>query len=431
MRILIISSTTWDNANSFGNTFSNLFEGMENVEIYNIACRHGVSNNTLVKKSVQLTDKSVLKSIYMPRFDPCWEIQESIATQENNQEISEAARKKRRTVSFIIRDMIWKLGRWKRSRALNAFLAEVRPDVVYLPIYASPYMCDIQRFIVNKSAVPVVGHISDDVFGFPPKTSLLGRWYRTVLRKKIKKLIAECSYLEVFAQNMKEEYSQKFDKPCHLIGKGVPGEIIDTIKIDAPGKKQLHFVYTGNIGDDRYRALVDIGETISEVFTAQEAVLDIYSTTSLTDEMKALIFGCDAIKFHGGISREEVEKVQQDADFLVHVEGFSERAIFSARMSFSTKIIDYMLMAKPILAFGPDEVNSIQTLKNHRVGLTASSMSELHDIMEELAKGSVDYEGLTSSVKDYLTKYRNIKEIQAGIYQRLDELVNKNEGLTN
>ena len=431
MRILIISSTTWDNANSFGNTFSNLFEGMENVEIYNIACRHGVSNNALVKKSVQLTDKSVLKSIYTPRFDPCWEIEGSVATGENNQEISESARKKRKTISFVIRDVIWKLGRWKKSRVLNAFLKEASPDVVYLPIYASPYMCDIQRYIVKKLKVPVVGHISDDVFGIPPKMSLLGKWYRAALRKKLKKLIAECAYLEVFAQNMKEEYSEIFDKPCYLIGKGVALELIDTIKIDAPENKQLHFVYTGNIGDDRYRALVDIGQTISEVFEPQGAVLDIYSTTPLTEEMKTLIFGCDAIKFHGGIGREEVEKVQQAADFLVHVEGFSERAIFSARMSFSTKIIDYMLMGKPILAFGPDEVNSIQTLKNHSVGLTATSASELRGITEELAKGSVNYEALTSSVKDYLIKHRNIREIQLGIYQRLYELVNRNESFTD
>ena len=37
---------------------------MENIEIYNIACRHGVSNNSIVSKAVQLTDESVLKSIY-------------------------------------------------------------------------------------------------------------------------------------------------------------------------------------------------------------------------------------------------------------------------------------------------------------------------------------------------------------------------------
>jgi hypothetical protein len=98
---------------------------MENVEIYNIACSHGIFNNTVVKKAVQLTDKSVFKSIYKWMFDPCWEIQGNVNGAGSNQELSEVARKKRRTSAFIIRDMIWKLGRWKKSKTLTAFLNPV------------------------------------------------------------------------------------------------------------------------------------------------------------------------------------------------------------------------------------------------------------------------------------------------------------------
>ena len=53
MRILVISSTTWDVSNSFGNTFSNLFDGMSDVEIYNICCRNGNNNNNVVKEAIQ------------------------------------------------------------------------------------------------------------------------------------------------------------------------------------------------------------------------------------------------------------------------------------------------------------------------------------------------------------------------------------------
>ena len=36
MKILVLSSTPWTNDNSFGNSFSNIFEGIEDVEIANI-----------------------------------------------------------------------------------------------------------------------------------------------------------------------------------------------------------------------------------------------------------------------------------------------------------------------------------------------------------------------------------------------------------
>ena len=423
MRILVISSTTWDNANSFGNTFSNLFDGMQDIEIYNIACRHGISKNDVVKKSIQLTDKSVLKSIYNWKFDPSWETHDSESLAELNQEISENARKQRKTISFIIRDLIWKLGRWKKSKTLNAFLEEIKPDVIYLPIYAAPYMCDIQMHIIKKLKVPVVGHISDDVYGYPPNASLLATWYRSGLRRKLKKLIGCCSYLEVFAENMKNEYSKIFDKPCYLIGKGIRIDNVEKIAINISHGDPLHFVYTGNIGDDRYNALVAIGKAIDECFAENKAVLDIYSTTPLTDEMKKAMCQCSCLKYHGGISKEEVLRVQETADFLVHVEGFSEQAVFSSKMSFSTKIIDYMIASKPILAFGPQEVNSIQVLKENNIGLTAVSQENLNKIMNNIAVNSVDYVKLTENVKQYLFNNRNIVEIQKDIYNRLNKLV--------
>ena len=110
---------------------------------------------------------------------------------------------------------------------------------------------------------------------------------------------------------------------------------------------------------------------------------------------------------------------------MVHVEGFSPQAIFSAGMSFSTKIIDYMLVGKPILAFGPKEVTSIQVLKNHQVALAAISQDELDEIMSDIAFNRVAYQELEEKIKKYLFENRDIADIQAGIYQRMSEVVNK------
>ncbi len=319
--------------------------------------------------------------------------------------------------------MIWKLGRWKRSKTLNSFLKMAKPDVIYLPIYASPYMCDIQQFIVNKLNIPTVGHISDDLYSYPPEISLLAKAYRANLRKKLRRLIDRCSYLEVFAENMKEEYSEIFDKPCYLIGKGVQADCIESLETQFPAEQSLHFVYTGNIGDDRYKALAHIGQAMSKIFKNKEAVLDIYSTTPLTNEMRDTLNQHDCVKFHGGISKEQVLRVQQAADFLVHVEGFSDKAVFSAKMSFSTKIIDYMMTGKPILAYGPQAVNSIQVLKKNDVCLTAVSQEELESLFKCIDNGCVDYEVFTSNTKTYLMMYRDIKSIQSGIYKRMKMLI--------
>lgn len=425
MKVLIISRTPWNNSNSFGNTFSNLFEGMKNIEVYNICCQNGEMRNTVVKSAFQMTDKAVLRSIYKRKSKTGWVMSQDVegTIDELNQQVSVEAAKKRKITSLIIRDIIWKLGNWKKNPDFLKFLEEINPDIIYLPIYASLYMCNVQSFVVKKLNIPVVGHISDDVYGYPPKKSLLAKWYRTKLRRKLRKLIAQCSYLEVFAKNMQEEYSKLFNKPCCLIGKGILPETVKDINVQSPIGKPMHFVYTGNIGDDRYKALADIGDAIFKGLGRENAVLDIYSTTPLTNEMSEVIHGCDAIEFHGGISKEEVMQVQKNADFLVHVEGFSQTAIFSAKMSFSTKIIDYMMMSKAILAYGPQEVNSIQVLKESEVGLTAISGEELETVITNIAINNVDYALLTKNTKQYLLENRDIEKIQAGIYQRLSDLV--------
>ena len=63
MRILIISRTSWDNSNSFGNTFSNIFGGIKDLEIYNVCSQEGDNINSIVQCTYQMTDRSVLESI--------------------------------------------------------------------------------------------------------------------------------------------------------------------------------------------------------------------------------------------------------------------------------------------------------------------------------------------------------------------------------
>lgn len=424
MKILVVSNTAWDDENSFGNTFSNIFKGMEGVEIYNVCCRNGKFNNDVVKKAVQMTDRSVLKSVYKFKYDPCHEMgKDEDLNEDVNIELSEKARKKRRAASFFIRDIIWKLGKWKKSKKLNEFLDEIDVDVIYIPTYSSKHLCNVQLYIINKLNVPVVAHISDDDFGKNPYASIGHKLYKIGLRNKYRRIIKKCAYLEVFAQNMKDEYEKEFQKPCFLIGKGVDTTSLKPIVYNEIQNKQIKFVYTGNLGDERYAVLCKIGQELDKF--KQRGVLDIYSATLLTEEMTSKFDGCNSINFHGAISKKDVDKVQKGADYLIHVEGFSKRAIFSTRMSFSTKIIDYLLSGKPIFAIGPEEVNSIRVLKNEQIAIVATNEDDIYTKIEDIFYGKIDGLIIANNVDMYLKEKRDIKKIQAGIKGRLEELVNK------
>ena len=49
MKVLILSNTPWREDNSFGNSFSNIFGNIPNLEIANIFFKYGEPDNNIVK----------------------------------------------------------------------------------------------------------------------------------------------------------------------------------------------------------------------------------------------------------------------------------------------------------------------------------------------------------------------------------------------
>lgn len=62
MKVLIISRTPWNLDNSFGNTFTNLFENIGEMEIYHICCQGGETKGSLARKTFQITERQILKN---------------------------------------------------------------------------------------------------------------------------------------------------------------------------------------------------------------------------------------------------------------------------------------------------------------------------------------------------------------------------------
>lgn len=424
MRILIISRTTWNNSNSFGNTFSNIFGGMQDVEMFNICCQNGSTANDIVVKTLQISESSVIRGlkggdVRIPESAHINSIKE--------QYINNTVKKHKSTALLFARDLIWAVGACKWKKTVKSFIADIEPDIIYLPIYASLYMCEVGKYAIKCAGVPVVGHISDDLWNYSPVCTKfsLSYFYRWWLRKKEYKLIRTTSYLEVFAQNMKEEYEEVFHRPCYVIGKGVNPESVSRPKKPLYKEGLIHFVYTGGIGGERYPVLIELGKAFDRQ-ASKKCVLDIYTATPLTADMESQIKAVFSIRFHGAVSGSEVVKIQEDGDYLVHVEGFSEQSIFSTRMSFSTKIIDYLSTGNVMFAIGPSEINSIQILKNRKAGIVVDDISKLDSVLAHLLSGAIDTEEIQSNAYNYLTTERLKSNIQKGIKDRMLNLLVQN-----
>ena len=143
MRILILSNTAWDNQNSFGSSFSSIFEDMQGIQIANIYCRYGNPNNSVADYYFQITEKSLLKNLKTKSIPSGKQVfaagQGTIQLSDREQTTFDTARKKRWQILFWARDLIWLVGRWC-SPQLRAFIDDFKPDLIFQPVYYSNYL---------------------------------------------------------------------------------------------------------------------------------------------------------------------------------------------------------------------------------------------------------------------------------------------------
>lgn len=385
MRILILSSTPWTNDNSFGNSFSNIFEGIEDIEIANIYCKYGKPNTKLVSRFFQITEKSMFRNLKNPKAPSGQEVfmDDSVPTDNVAPKGTDIARKKRWTVLFWARDLIWQIGRWK-SPELKKFIDDFKPDIIFQPIYYVRHMNRIADFVKKYTGVPMYGYVSDDVYTLKQLSFSPLFWIdRFICRAKAKKVIKQCEILYTISEIQRSEYEKIFKIPCKILTKSANFD--EPVQVKQEYNKPLQLLYTGNIGIKRWKSLAIIADAIKEINKdGIKAELKIYTGGLVTDEISKALNIENSSKIMGFISSSEIPRIQSEADILVHVESSSLKSRLWVRQSFSTKIVDYLKIARPILAVGPHDVASIEHLIRNDCAIIADNKDELIEKLNEV-----------------------------------------------
>ncbi len=399
MKILVLSATAWSDDNSFGNTFSNIFEGIEGVEVANIACRPGMPTSYLVKRYYQMTEKSLIKNLTDESFPSGKEIELNTNEQidssfSQNLRVREFGSKNRWQILFWMRDLLWTLGRWK-SQALIDFIDDYQPDLIFQPIYFSSYLNDMVSFIKKHTGVPMVGYVSDDCYTLKQFSLSPLFWIdRLYKRKKVKNTIEKCEILYVISDVQKREYEKFFTPPCKILTKCA--DFSDERK---PAFKEpdetTKMVYAGNISRGRYEILAELAKATEKLNAdGKKFQLDIYTLTSLSDKQKECL-STESVHLHPPVSYAEIREIQKNSDILLHVEGFSLKEKLAVHQSFSTKIVDYLETNRCIFAIGDDYCASIQYFIDNECGAVATKKEEIekellklhnnHDLLKQYA----------------------------------------------
>jgi hypothetical protein len=408
-KILVISSNCFSETTNNGKTLASFFDKYPVENIAQLYFNPEVPENLRYCNYFRITDKDILKCI-LRKDNICGTVfyqKDNLEEGFSRRNTSVVHRLKKYNITRIIREILWKTDKWK-NEALNQWLDNFSPEIIFLCAGDGGFAYDITKYIQNKLNAKLVVYITDD-YVLPRKTLSPFWWLRrNFILKKMRNAVQESDLFITISEIMKKEYYEMFGKDSIIAVNMTESMRDETISIGNIGNKgnnnDLTLVYAGGLHYKRYITLNLLAQSLKKYNgdpkNKQKAYLNIYSGQEPSSKVLKCLNIEGASKFCGKLNSKELKEELNCCDIPVHVESFNKKSIESTRLSISTKIPEYLSIGKPVLAIGPHQVASMEYLKD-----SAYCITNKHNIYKELKRLFNNNELLDELARKSLLKY--------------------------
>jgi len=388
-KVLIVGRGTWTKNES---TLSNIFQNYNHDALSYIYIETLKPDTDCCNLFFQISEFSLIKRIFNKKVITGKKIQiengnrididKNIAKKEQN--VMRFIRAHRSIFFSFMREILWSLNTWK-TKELNQFIDEVNPDVVFVVGNHLLLMYRLHNYVINKAKKPVCILMMDDFYTYKSTYGFFNKIYRYFVRVQVRKLIKKCSSYFVISNKMKSEYDQIFKINSKLLTKGIDFE---KIKFD-PKKAELpiKMVYMGKMIYGRYYSLRNLVKSLKELNKDEiKAQLYIYTSDRVTDKQKKELEILNISFLMPPIPYSEVKDEIKKYDVVVFVESLLKQYKNFARLSFSTKLVDYIASSRAIFAIGINDVAPIEYLKENDMAFVAVTKNEIETQLKRMVE---------------------------------------------
>lgn len=275
----------------------------------------------------------------------------------------------------IVRDFIWRKSKWNNEN-LRQWLDDIQPQFVFLLAGNMSVFYDMAFFICNKFRIPLFLQITDDYFIYRSGCNPWKNLHRRRMSKKLDEAIKQCECSFVICDKMARVFAEKYGGKYFVCMNSVEVQDLQETEVKHD-RKNINLVYAGNLGINRWKVLSLIGQALAEL--KQEGIsacLHVYSSYVPTKKIQKKLTLPSVSEFCGSVYGEELDRVKNGADILVHVEAFEKRYRQLTYTAMSTKVPEYLGSGRPILAVGPSEAASIEFLNQNEAALVVTEWSK-------------------------------------------------------
>ena len=383
-KVLVVGINAW-REDATSHTLKNIFSCWDPERLAHIYTRSELPDTAVASRFFQICETEVLRSVFKPwkcvgGEVSCNDAPDTDIVLQEHERYSKAHRRSS-AILPLLREFVWLLGHW-RTRNLKRFVDDFNPDLLFIPIYPVVYMGWLQRLVIRLTQKPFVCYLADDNYSYESCSGVLRYFHRFWLRRNVKWLSTHCKEMFVIVEKEKEEADALFGTDSKILTKGIDFSERPYVQKDI--NYPIKFVYTGSLIIGRDKTMALIADAINKVNAEAgklKATLDIYSGDEpMPEVMKRLNTG--ASRHNGLLPRAEVDGVQKNADVVVFAEALHGKESNIARLSFSTKITDYLSNGKCVLAVGKESIAPIDYFLRNDSALVASSEQAIYDTIK-------------------------------------------------
>ena len=374
-RLLIISNSVMSRTRANGKTIYSFFDHLPKEFVRQL---YFLKESPTIAgyKYFQITDEDIIKGVFKSKN------RGTEYTSVEEREISDfvsRSSKVKKPLYRLMRELLWK-NKWQ-SKHLDDWLDEFKPTDVFFVAGDSCFAYDICEYIVERYNARLSVYITDDYIMERGHESFFAAIRRKKVFEKMHTCVERADGFFTICEPMRQAYKKMLGKDSELIV-NIPDPAIESNKPQRGSKIKL--VYAGSLYYGREDIIEKIVNCIKEYNAQHESkgFLCVYTNTPLEKDQLNKICIDDCSLYGGSLSKEAVIKELVSADILVFVESFDAEQVEKTRFSLSTKVPEYLSMKKPILAVGPEQIGSMDYLKN--VAICVNDINQLSKSLERL-----------------------------------------------
>lgn len=376
-KILIVARGAWDDNIGTSSTLSNIFSQYDPHNLAMIYVESKMPNTKCCQTFFQIPEIQMAKQLLCLGKEVGQKVEAQITDDKNVRDEEKMLTFVRGHRSYFfswMRELLWLIGRW-RSKALENFIKEFNPDLIWLDGSTNIFLDRLYAHVLQVAGKPGIIYLMDDNYTFESLTRY--RYlYHYLHRRTMKKVVTMCKRVLVISPKMKREFDKIFKVDSTIITKGID---YSTLQLsDKPLHSPVRLLYMGQIiyGRDYTLALL-LNELAAINSQGIKVEFSIYTNNIVSKKLKRLIDKCNGVKLFKAVPYYDVPRVIKENDVLLFMESLAPKYSRDARLSFSTKITDYLSSGKCIFAVGPEDSAPMEYFRDEKCAIVAHNHEEI------------------------------------------------------